>query len=112
MGARYVALSVLVWAGLSVGNEGAHAQSAPGGVQALPPIVVSRTAPNVKPARARTAARAIRPPPKLVVYPTTPASSSGIDIEKVPASVNVIDVTQIDRVPPRTLPTPRGTKSP
>jgi outer membrane receptor protein involved in Fe transport len=31
------------------------------------------------------------------VYPTTPVSSSGIDIEKVPASVNTVDVNQIER---------------
>jgi outer membrane cobalamin receptor len=32
------------------------------------------------------------------VYPTTPVSGSGIDIDKVPASVNVVDAAQIDRV--------------
>jgi outer membrane receptor protein involved in Fe transport len=31
------------------------------------------------------------------VYPTTPVSTSGIDIEKVPASVNIVDVSQIER---------------
>jgi outer membrane receptor protein involved in Fe transport len=99
MGGRHVAFSVLVWVALSPGDEGALAQSAPG-VQALPPIVVSRTAPSVKPGRVRTAARPVRPPPaaRLVVYPTTPVSSSGIDIEKVPASVNIVDVSQIDRI--------------
>ena len=98
MAARYVALIVLAWAGLSIGNEGAQAQSAPSGVQALPPIVVSRTAPGVKRGRARTAVRTVRPAPRLVVYPTTPVSTSGIDIDKVPSSVNVVDVNQIDRV--------------
>jgi outer membrane cobalamin receptor len=33
-----------------------------------------------------------------VVYPTTPVAGSGIDIDKVPASVNVVDVNQIERV--------------
>ncbi len=107
MGARYVALSVLVWAGLYLGIERAHAQSAASGVQVLPPIVVSRTAPTVKPGHPRTAAR-VRPTPaqppvpapkqKLVVYPTTPVSGSGMDIEKIPASVNIVDANQIDRV--------------
>ena len=32
------------------------------------------------------------------MYPTTPISGSGIDIDKVPASVNVVDAAQIDRV--------------
>src|SRR6476661_1930863 len=99
MGGRHVAFSLLVWVALSPNDEGALAQSAPG-VQALPPIVVSRPAPSVKPGRARTVARPVRPPPaaRLVVYPTTPVSSSAIDIEKVPASVNIVDVNQIDRI--------------
>jgi outer membrane receptor protein involved in Fe transport len=33
-----------------------------------------------------------------VVYPTTPIPGSGIDIDKVPASVNIVDVNQIERV--------------
>jgi outer membrane receptor protein involved in Fe transport len=106
MGARYVALSVLAWASLSVGNESVLAQSAPSGVQALPPIVVSRTAPAAKRARPRTAVRTVRPAPTpvptavptLVVYPTTPVSGSGIDIQKVPSSVNVVDRAQIERL--------------
>ena len=32
-----------------------------------------------------------------MVYPTTPVSNTGIEIEKVPASVNIVDVEQIDR---------------
>src|SRR4051794_33503185 len=89
IGARSVAFGVVAWVGLFSGNETALAQSAPG-VQALPPIVVSRTAPSVKPGTLRTAARPVKPPPaaspvkpppaaRLVVYPTTPVSGSGID---------------------------------
>lgn len=80
------------------GNERAHAQNLPDNVQALPPIVISRTAPGVKPGRDRNVARTVRPASRLVVYPTTPVSGSGIDIDKVPASVNVVDVNQIDRL--------------
>jgi outer membrane receptor protein involved in Fe transport len=36
--------------------------------------------------------------PTLVVYPTTPVSGSGIDIQKVPSSVNVVDRAQIERL--------------
>src|SRR3954471_12618157 len=100
MGARSAGFGVLVWVGLCSGNEGALAQSAPG-IQTLPPIVVSRTAPSVRPGRAvRTVARPVKPRPaaRVVVYPTTPLSGSGIDIDKVPASVNVVDAAQIDRV--------------
>src|SRR6476620_3004922 len=97
MGAR-VLFVVAVAAGLFPGNERVHAQGAPSNVQTLPPIVVSRTAPSAKPGRARNAPRAVGPAPTLVVYPTTAISGSGIDIDKVPASVNVIDVNQIERV--------------
>src|SRR5258708_7466368 len=112
MGARSVLFVVVVSVGLSPGNECAHAQSAPSNVQALPPIVVSRTVPSAKARRARNVQRTIRPAPRLaprvaarpeaapVVYPTTPISSpgSGIEVEKVPASVNIVDVNQIDRL--------------
>src|SRR5881397_315466 len=90
MGARFVVI-VLVLVGLFPGNECAHAPSAPSNVQALPPIVVFRTAPSAKPGRARNAPRTVRPAP-------TPVSGSGIDVDKVPASVNIVDVTQIERV--------------
>jgi len=95
--ARFVVI-VLVLVGLFPGNECAHAQSAPSNVQALPPIVVFRTAPSAKLGRARNAPRTVRPAPTPVVYPTTPVSGSGIDVDKVPASVNIVDVTQIERV--------------
>src|SRR3954470_18501457 len=100
MGARSAGFGVLVWVGLCSGNEGALAQSAPG-IQSLPPIVVSPTPRSVKPGQAvRTVARPVKPRPaaRVVVYPTTPLSGSGIDIDKVPASVNVVDAAQIDRV--------------
>jgi len=127
MGVRYIVFSVLVLIGLSTGNEWARAQTAPGNVQALPPqalspealspealppIVVYGTAPSAKPGRAKNAARVVRPTPRppaprapaatapasrLVVYPTTPLSGAGIDVDKVPASVNIVDANQIDR---------------
>src|SRR3954451_12387070 len=100
MGARSAGFGVLVWVGLCSGNEGALAQSAPG-IQSLPPIVVSPTPRRVKPGQAvRTVARPVQPRPaaRVVVYPTTPISGSGIDVDKVPASVNVVDAAQIDRV--------------
>src|ERR1019366_6402941 len=104
MGARYTVLSVLlVLIGLSPGNEWAYAQTGPDNVQALPPIVVSGTAPSAKPGQARNAARAVRPAAgapasRLGVSPNTPLSGSGIDVDKVPASVNIVDASQIDRV--------------
>jgi outer membrane receptor protein involved in Fe transport len=73
----------------------AHAQDAPGAVQALPPIVVTGTKPSIKRGRAPNATRVARPVARLVVYPTTPVPGSGIDPGKVPASVNIVDADQI-----------------
>lgn len=98
MGARWLFV-VPVSMGLVSGIECARAQSATSNVQALPPIVVSRTAPSPKPGRARNAPRSIRTaaPPPRVLYPTTPVPGSGVDVDKVPASVNIVDANQIDR---------------
>jgi outer membrane receptor protein involved in Fe transport len=92
MGARFL-LIVSIW--LFAGNESADAQDAPGAVQALPPIVVSGTAPSVKRGRSQNAARTVRATPRVVVYPSTPIAGKGIEADKVPASVNVVDANQI-----------------
>jgi outer membrane receptor protein involved in Fe transport len=94
MGARFrliVSISMCLFAG----NESADAQDAPGAVQALPPIVVSGTAPSVKRGRSQNASRTVRATPRVVVYPSTPIAGSGIEADKVPASVNVVDANQI-----------------
>src|SRR5229473_618321 len=102
MYARFVfvlALSI----GLFRGNECAHAQSESSTTQLLPPIVVSRTEPAPKRGEAQNPRRTVRALPPRLVYPTTPvsgsgpSSSSGIDVDKVPASVNIVDVNQIQR---------------
>src|ERR1700730_17611730 len=97
---RMLARSLLILAismCLCFGSDCAHAEDAPGVVQALPPIVVTGTKPSAKRGRAPSATRAARTMPRLVVYPTTPVSGSGsgIDPEKVPASVNIVDADQI-----------------
>ena len=95
MGARLL-LIVPISICLLPGNDRAHAEDAPG-AQALPPIVVTGTKPSVKRGRAPSATRVTRTAPRLVVYPTTPISGAGtgIDPEKVPASVNIVDANQI-----------------
>ncbi len=86
-----VSISICLFAG----NEWADAQDAPGAVQALPPIVVSGTAPSVKRGRSQNASRVVRATPRVVVYPSTPIAGKGIEADKVPASVNVVDANQI-----------------
>ncbi len=64
--------------------------------QKLPPIVVTGTKPGIKRGRAETATRTVRrPTTRVVVYPTTPISGAGINPDKVPASVNLVDANQI-----------------
>src|SRR6202047_1372451 len=97
---RMLARSLLILAismCLCFGSDCARAEDTPGVVQALPPIVVTGTKPSAKRGRAQSATRAARTMPRLVVYPTTPVSGSGsgIDPEKVPASVNIVDADQI-----------------
>jgi outer membrane receptor protein involved in Fe transport len=94
MGARFL-LIVSISICLFSGDDGARAQDSSSAVQALPPIVVTGTKPGVKRGRTENATRVARRPPTLVVYPTTPVSGSGIDPDKVPASVNVVDASQI-----------------
>jgi outer membrane receptor protein involved in Fe transport len=48
-------------------------------------------------AHAQTAPSAVQNLPTLTVYPTTPIAGGGIDPDKVPASVNTIDASQIQR---------------
>ena len=97
MRARFLFI-VPVSVNLFPGNECAHAQNAPSAVQALPPIVVSPTTPSVNRGRAQNAPRTVRALPTRVVYPTTPVSGSGIEVDKVPASVNVVDANQIELI--------------
>jgi outer membrane receptor protein involved in Fe transport len=94
MGARYLLIASTAIC-LFPGNERAYAQTAPGNVQALPPIEVTATKPGVKPGRDRNATRVVRAPPRVPVYPTTPLAGAGIDSDKVPASINTIDANQI-----------------
>jgi outer membrane receptor protein involved in Fe transport len=96
MGARFLFI-VSISICLLPNNECAYAQDAPGAVQALPPIVVSRTTPSVKRGRTQHAARVVRTLPTVFVYPTTPIPGSGINADKVPASVNMVDTKQIER---------------
>jgi outer membrane receptor protein involved in Fe transport len=89
-----VLLIVPISIGLFAGNDAARAEDTPGAVQALPPIVVTGTKPAVKRGSDQNASRVVRTLPRVLVY-TTPLAGSGIDPDKVPASVNLVDANQI-----------------
>jgi outer membrane receptor protein involved in Fe transport len=98
VGARSLSIATIFVASISLGpfsgSDDALAEDAPA-VQTLPPIVVTGTKPGVKRGRAETATRTARTVTRLIVYPTTPVSGSGINPDKVPASVNLVDANQI-----------------
>ena len=85
---------------LLAGRDGAQAQSASEDSEALPAIVVEAPRTAAKPARNRTAPRtAARNVRRVFVYPTapTPTAGSGMDVDKVPASINAVGAGQIAR---------------
>jgi outer membrane receptor protein involved in Fe transport len=101
VGARSLLIATISIASISLGpfsgRNDAHAQDAREAPEAqkLPPIVVTGTKPGIKPGRTETARRIARPVTRVVVYPTTPISGAGINPDKVPASLNLVDASQI-----------------
>jgi len=88
---RILSVSICLW----LGDPCAHAQDAPGAVQALPPVVVTPTEPGTKRGHSENATRIARSRPVVYVYPATPLAGASIDPDKVAASVNVVDAEQI-----------------
>jgi outer membrane receptor protein involved in Fe transport len=80
---------------LFAGNERAHAQTASGTPQVLPPVTITETKPSVKRGSDQRAPRRVRAIPTVPVYPTTPLAGGDIEADKAPASVNVVDANQI-----------------
>jgi outer membrane receptor protein involved in Fe transport len=98
MGARFLLIGTMS-IGLIPGSDCAQAQNAPGAPEVLPAIEVTAPATGAKPARNRNAPRAVRALRRVFVYPTapTPTAGSGMDVDKVPASVNAVGASQIER---------------
>jgi outer membrane receptor protein involved in Fe transport len=99
MGARFLLIGTISLC-LVPGSNGAQAQDAPGSSEVLPSIEVNPPAAAARPVRSRdaprTAARNLR---RVFVYPTapTPTAGSGMDVDRVPASVNAVGAAQIAR---------------
>ncbi|NVN84973.1 MAG: TonB-dependent receptor [Rhodopseudomonas sp.] len=98
MGARVLLIGIVSICLLS-GGDHAQAQSATDASEALPAIEVTAPTTGAKPARNRTASRAGRNLRRVFVYPTgpTPTPGSGIDVDKVPSSINAVGAAQIQR---------------
>ena len=99
MGARFLLIGTLPLCLVS-GIDCAQAQAASGDSEVLPAIEVVAPTTSAKPARSRNAPRtAFRNVRRVFVYPTapTPTASSGMDVDKVPASINAVGAGQIAR---------------
>ena len=99
MGARFLFIGTLSLC-LVPGIDCAQAQTASGDSEVLPAIEVVAPATSAKPTRSRNAPRtATRNVRRVFVYPTapTPTAGSGMDVDKVPASVNAVGAGQIAR---------------
>lgn len=65
-------------------------------IAAPPPPAVRRSAPTRPVARIGAPASAA-PKTRLYVYPTAPGAGSSIEVDKIPASINAVDASQIRR---------------
>lgn len=81
------------------GNQYAHAQTAGDTSERLPAIEVVSPEQRARAPRNRNAPRATRNVRRVFVYPTapTPTAGSGMDVDKVPASINALGARQIER---------------
>ncbi len=101
MGARFLLIGTILLC-LVPGNNCARAQNAPEGSETLPAIEVNPPVAAAKPAGSssrnapRAAARNVR---RVFVYPTapTPTARGGIEVDKVPAAINAVGASQIER---------------
>ncbi len=97
MGVR-VLLIASISTGLVLGSEDSYAQDEATGVHTLPPVEVSPPAEGAKRGRSQATTRIARARPRVYI-PTAPTSSStsGVEADKVPATINVVDSRQIER---------------
>jgi outer membrane receptor protein involved in Fe transport len=98
MGARFLLIGTLS-IGLISGNEVAQAEDAPGTSEVLPAIEVSPPATTAKPGRSRNPRPVAQNLRRVYIYPTAPTATagSGMDVDRVPASINAIGAAQIQR---------------
>src|ERR1700733_9220636 len=94
MSARYLLAATLAIC-LFSGSEWASAQTTSGATQTLPPVTVTGTKSGTKRGNDEHTTRRVRAIRTVLIYPTTPLAGAGIDPDKVPSSVNVVDASQI-----------------
>ncbi|MBR0881347.1 outer membrane receptor protein involved in Fe transport [Bradyrhizobium japonicum] len=90
--------------GLVLAGPAAAAQDEETNVQNLPPVEVTAPPPSAvrRSAPPRPVARigapaSASPRTRLYVYPTSPGTGRGLDVDKVPSAINAVDASQIRR---------------
>src|SRR5258708_17895355 len=98
MGARFLLGGTLSICLIS-GSECAQAQSATGTTEVPPAIEVAPPPTAAKPGQARNPRPVAQNLRRVLVYPTapTPTAGSGMDVDRVPASINALGAAQIAR---------------
>lgn len=103
MGVRGLVI-ISVSTGMVVATSAMAAQDEETNIQNLPPVEVAAPPPaaarRVAPARpvARVGAPgSAAPRTRLYVYPTSPGTGRGLDVDKVPSAINAVDASQIKR---------------
>lgn len=89
--------------GMVVATDAVAAQDEQTNIQNLPPVEVSappsatRRAAPARPVARIGAAGSAAPRTRLYVYPTSPGTGRGLDVDKVPSAINAVDASQIKR---------------
>ncbi|WP_145662467.1 TonB-dependent receptor [Bradyrhizobium stylosanthis] len=90
--------------GLVVASPAGAAQDEETNVQNLPPVEVSAPSPSAtrrttptRPVVRAGASSSNRPKTRIYVYPTSPGTGRGLDVDKVASSINAVDANQIRR---------------
>ncbi|MCP3388153.1 TonB-dependent receptor [Bradyrhizobium sp. CCGB12] len=91
-------VSGLVFASPAVAapDEETNVQNLPPVEVAAPPPATRRAAPS-RPVARIGAPGSAAPKTRLYVYPTSPGTGRGLDVDKVPSAINAVDATQIKR---------------
>ncbi|SEM29056.1 TonB-dependent receptor [Bradyrhizobium sp. OK095] len=101
--ALMASVSTGLLSGLVFASHAGAAQDEETNVQNLPAVEVSAPPPTVRrPVLPRPVARigasgSASPKTRLYVYPTSPGTGRGLDVDKVPSAVNAVDASQIKR---------------
>jgi outer membrane receptor protein involved in Fe transport len=98
MGARFPFVGILSICLIS-GSAGTRAEDAPGTTEVLPTIEVTAPRTSTKPGHARNPRPVTQNLRRVFIYPTAPTATagSGMDVDRVPASINALGAAQIAR---------------